>query len=302
MAKIHTVDWTPAVISHPTTVIAPRANWFGVLGERFRNAFGRVSPSEVVSGIPGSATDHYGIPYSLTEEFTAVYRMHPLVPDDYDFRRVADNQPLRQMDFSELTGPAAEQVLDELAIDDVVYSLGTTHPGVVTLHNYPRFLQEFTRPDGKRQDIAATDILRIREIGVPRYNEFRRLLHLKPAGSFAELTDNPQWAEQLERVYAGDIERVDLMVGMYAERRPKGFAFSDTAFRIFILMASRRINSDRFLTRDFTDEVYTPVGMRWLSQNNMVTVLLRHFPALAPAMRGVDNAFWPWQPVVAPAG
>ena len=38
------------------------------------------------------------------------------------------------------------------------------------------------------------------------------------------------------------------MIGMYAERKPKGFGFSDTAFRIFILMASRRLESDRFFT------------------------------------------------------
>ena len=39
-------------------------------------------------------------------------------------------------------------------------------------------------------DLAATDILRIRELGVPRYNEFRRLLHLKPRRVFDELTDD----------------------------------------------------------------------------------------------------------------
>ncbi len=59
---------------------------------------------------------------------------------------------------------------------------------------------------------------------------------------FAALTDKPQWAQELRRLYDNDIERVDLMVGMYAERRPQGFAFSDTAFRIFALMASRRLN------------------------------------------------------------
>ena len=36
MAKIHTVDWTPAIIAHPTTVRALRANWCGLLGERLR--------------------------------------------------------------------------------------------------------------------------------------------------------------------------------------------------------------------------------------------------------------------------
>jgi len=52
-----------------------------------------------------------------------------------------------------------------------------------------------------------------------------------------------------------------LMVGLFAERLPEGFAFSDTAFRIFILMASRRLNSDRFFTTDFTPEVYSEPGL-----------------------------------------
>ncbi|MBO0845365.1 MAG: hypothetical protein J2P22_08130 [Nocardioides sp.] len=103
-------------------------------------------------------------------------------------------------------------------------------------------------PGRTLQDLAATDILRSRELGVPRYNDFRRLIHLEPVSTFDELTDNPGWAREIHDLYDGDIDQVDLQVGMYAERRPRGFAFSDTAFRIFILMASRRLNSDRFFT------------------------------------------------------
>ena len=69
---------------------------------------------------------------------------------------------------------------------------------------------------------------------------------------------------------------------MFAEPLPKGFAFSDTAFRIFILMASRRLNSDRFFTTDYTPQVYTQAGMDWIDANDMSTVLLRHYPGLAP--------------------
>jgi hypothetical protein len=59
---------------------------------------------------------------------------------------------------------------------------------------------------------------------------------------------------------------------MYAQPRPPGFAFSDTAFRIFILMASRRLNSDRFFIRDYTPHVYTKTGMDWTNDNTMATV------------------------------
>jgi hypothetical protein len=297
LAKIHTAEWTPAIISHPTTVYALRANWFGIAGERIARSFGRISDSEVISGIPGAETEHYGVPFSLTEEFASVYRMHPLLPDEFDLRSLDGDRPLAQLSFPELAGPRAKDVDARFALGDVFYSFGTTHPGAIVLRNYPRFLQEFTRPDGKVIDLASTDILRIRELGVPRYCEFRRQLHLTPPTSFAELTDDAELAAEISDIYGGDIEQVDLMVGLFAEQRPTGFAFSDTAFRIFILMASRRLNSDRFFTRDFRPEIYSPAGLQWVRDNDMRTVLLRHFPELRPALRGVDNAFAPWKRV-----
>jgi len=81
MAKIHTVEWTPAILAHPALQIGMNANWWGIVGEKLTKAVGRVSKtSEAISGIPGSGVDHHGIPYSLTEEFVSVYRMHSLIP------------------------------------------------------------------------------------------------------------------------------------------------------------------------------------------------------------------------------
>ena len=42
--------------------------------------------SDLVSGIVGSRADHHTAPYALTEEFTAVYRMHPLLPETVALR------------------------------------------------------------------------------------------------------------------------------------------------------------------------------------------------------------------------
>ena len=292
MAKIHTVEWTPAIIAHPTTKYGMRANWYGILGKRL----GKLSKGEVLGGIPGSATDHHGVPYSLTEEFVAVYRMHPLLPDDFTFRSIETDEVLQERTFRDLGVRDVRARLDEVGLVDSFYSFGIAHPGAITLHNYPRFLQELHKPDGTVVDLAAIDVLRIRERGVPRYNEFRRLFHLKAPETFEELTDNPEWARELREVY-GDVEHVDLMVGLYAEPLPKGFGFSDTAFRVFILMASRRLKSDRFFTRDYNAETYTQTGLDWIDETSMSDVLLRHFPELEPALRGVDNAFAPWRRV-----
>jgi hypothetical protein len=303
MAKIHTVEWTPAITDHPVLHVAMRGNWWGLEGETLHRLFGRFSKSEVISGIPGSQGDHHGAPYQLTEEFVSVYRLHPLIPDEVEFRRAADGELLKRVPFKDVALLNAEKVLDagDLTAPDLWYSLGTQHPGAVCLHNFPAFLTDLTLPDGLRLDLAAVDIIRDRERGLPRYNEFRRALHLKPVASFAELTDNPVWAKELEEVY-GDVERVDLQVGMQAETPPSGFGFSDTAFRVFILMASRRLKSDRFLTHCYTAEFYTKEGLQWIADNDMRTVVRRHYPEVAPALEGLKNAFAPWREVAAPQG
>ena len=297
LAKIHTVEWTPAIINHPTSVRALYGDWWGIQGERLSRLFGRLSEREVISGVVGSPTNHFGVPYSLTEEFVAVYRMHPLLPDDYVFRSAEDHRVRLERDFDGVAQRSALDVLAQVPMSDLFYSFGVAHPGQLTLHNFPRGLQEFKRPNGGPwQDLAATDILRTRELGVPRYTAFRKLLHMRPISTFKELTDNPAWEEQLRQVYNDDIDRVDLMVGMFAEPKPAKFAFSDTAFRIFVLMATRRLTSDRFFTTDFTPQVYTQTGLDWVADNTMSTVILRHFPSLRPALRTVSNAFNPWSP------
>jgi hypothetical protein len=217
LAKIHTIEWTPALLDHPTARHGLNANWWGLAGKTIKRLKGRIIDNEVISGIVGGHPDHFGVPYSLTEEFVSVYRMHPLIPDDYTFRAVASDEVLQEREFAQVAQRPAMELMDQVDMRDLFYSFGIAHPGAITLHNYPRGLQNFERPDGIRQDLAATDIFRSRELGVPRYNEFRKLLHLKPINSFEDLTDDPVWVEELRRVYDNDVDQLDQMIGMYAE-------------------------------------------------------------------------------------
>jgi hypothetical protein len=202
---------------------------------------------------------------------------------------------LQERTFEQLNALHVRECLEQIPIVDAMYTFGTSHPGAISLHNYPRSLQRFNKPDGELLDLASIDIVRTRERGVPRYNEFRRLFHLKAPETFLELTGgDTKAAAELEKVY-GDVERVDLMIGMYAEPKPKGFGFSDTAFRVFVLMASRRLEADRFFTTDYRPEVYTQTGIDWVENNSFRSVLLRHFPELAPSLEGVANPFAPWK-------
>jgi len=300
MAKIHTVEWTPAILPHPVVRTAMNVNWSGLIGEDREELATLLDDRELLGGIVGSKADHHTAPYSLTEEFVAVYRMHPLMPDDYAFHSAVTGRLLEKRDLNEIAGRRTPSIAERLTMPDLFYSFGTCHPGALTLHNYPRHLQNLTRDDGEHLDLAAVDILRDRERGVPRYNQFRRLLHKDGIKSFDELTDNPEWRRQLKTVYNGELESVDLMTGLYAEPLPENFGFSETAFRVFILMASRRLKSDRFFTDDFRPEIYTEFGIEYIRKNTMLHILRRHYPQLAPALQGVTNAFAPWKQLTGP--
>jgi hypothetical protein len=295
MAKIHTVEWTPAILPHPATEIAMEVNWWGLLGQEFKRTLGRIGDSELISGIIGSPTDHHAAPYYLTEEFTSVYRMHPLIPDEFNFYSHGDGKLIATKEFAEGFDKQTRPLMEEIGMANLFYSFGIAHPGAITLHNYPHFLRQLVKPNGEAFDLAAVDILRDRERGVPRYNRFRELVGRGRVKSFEEITSNPQWVKELKQVYDNDVDQVDLMIGLFAEDLPKGFGFSDTAFRVFILMASRRLKSDRFFTKDYRAEVYTQEGLDWIDRNTMLTVLRRHHPELAPALVGIDNAFKPWR-------
>jgi hypothetical protein len=347
IAKIHTVEWTTALLQNPALQIGMKANWWGLFTESFTKTFGRISPTEAFSGIPNSGVDHRGVDFTLTEEFVSVYRLHALMPDELKLWSLKDGNLLETFDLTEKNGikgiigsqrdlihpeiidsqghihPSHERVKNIPSMtthewqNNLWFSFGRANPGQLILHNYPNYMRDLTRETpgptvgNTREviketiDLATIDILRDRERGVPRYNRFRELFHLKPIKSFDELRNDPEHPEipeQLRAIYGqtngrDNVDALDLMVGMFAEAKPDGFAISDTAFRVFILMASRRIKSDRFMAQGFNADVFTPEGIEWVNNNSMLSILCRHHPELAPALYGLENAFVPWHDI-----
>lgn len=296
IAKFHTVEWTPAILATDALHTAMNLNWFGPRPSDWLTRLGLwLTDVHALKGIPETLPDHHAAPYSLTEEFVTVYRMHPLIPDDYVFCSSATGERTKNLSFNEIQGSAAETAMRDIGMNDGLYSFGIAHPGAITLHNFPRSLQSFVR-EGERIDLSVVDLVRTRRRGVPRYNAFRKALHKQPVRDFSEMTSSPESNRILKEVY-GDPDKVDTVVGLLGETPPNGFGFSDTAFRIFILMASRRLQSDRFLTVDFRPEIYTAFGLDWIAQNSMTSVILRHCPELAATLPREASAFAPWSPV-----
>lgn len=255
-----------------------------------------------------------GSVYAMTEEFVAVYRMHSLIPDyleiipigqlPEDARAAKATSSVR---FDECLGPGARDVVEKYGMAELFYSFGHTHPGKLVLHNFPPSLRRLTTDKIEDRDLATVDILRDRERGVPRYTRFRHLIRGDRIETFEELTgaagiapDHKEYparkklADELRAVYRS-VDDVDVMVGLHAEMPRKGFAFCETAFFVFALMAPLRLRCDRFYTSSYREDIYTPTGIAWVNENTMTTVLKRHFGGeLAATLMNVDNAFAPW--------
>ncbi|MGW7417210.1 peroxidase family protein [Streptomyces sp. NPDC054863] len=295
MAKIHTVEWTPGILDTPVVRRAMNANWYGLLPRWVTRRFGPIG-GEALSGCLGSRTAHHAAPFSMTEEFVSAYRLHPLIPDELTIRDHRRGRARELIGFDDMQGATTRSAIDAYGTTDLLYSFGTAHPGALVLHNHPDALRNLSRLSGEHIDLGTVDILRDRERGIPRYNAYRQMLRKRPVASFDELTGgHAEDTSLLRELYENRLDRVDTLVGNLAEPRPAGFGFSDSLFRIFILMASRRLKSDRFFTTDYRPEIYTAEGLEWVDRNSMVTVLLRHHPELGPALAGTTNAFAPWE-------
>ena len=307
MAKIHTVEWTPAVLPNEGLDSALNANWYGIATNLFKVGRHRKTLAGInlanpeLGGVVGNPTDKHGEPYSLTQEFVEVYRLHSLLPETLKLSHIGEKGETEEVPLPATRQAGSPKITDRFSMADLLHSFGKQLPGQLVLNNFPKFMQELSIPGNPVFDMGAIDILRARERGVPRYNEFRRQLGLNPISSFDDLTDDKEQVAKIKEVYgdrAEDVEKLDLLVGTLSEgHRPTGFGFGETMFQIFILNATRRLQADRFYTDCYNEETYTREGLQWIDDADLKTVLLRNYPELAKTdLANVTNAFEPWEP------
>lgn len=308
IAKIHTIDWTVELLKTDTLWAGMRINWYGLLGKKFKDLFGHVC-GPILSGLVGlKRTVDHGTPYSLTEEFVSVYRMHSLLPDKFLLRDINSTisqhkfPPIQQeVPMKEMVGKEGEKRLSKIGMEKMLVSMGYQACGAVTLWNYPSWMRNLVAHDINGEDrsdpvdMAALEIYRDRERNIARYNEFRRNLLMIPISKWEDLSDDEQVIEALSEVYGDDVEKLDLQVGLHAEKKIKGFAISETAFFIFLLIASRRLEADRFFTTNFNAKTYTQKGLEWVNKTETLKdVIDRHFPEMTTRWMRCLSAFSVW--------
>ncbi len=294
MAKIHTVDWTPVALNNKTMTDGLITNY----GQERTEPFSKIFNEDELGGIWGNKIHKAGVPYEMEEDFVQSYQqMHALVPDDLKLFDYKTDKPIADIPMDHALQGDAHTVIKNAGFDNVLYSLQKDKAGQIAAHNDPNFMRDLNIR-GNHIDLTAIDILRGREKHLPRYNEYLREMHMPPVKSFEELIpDNPKMREEVRKVYNNDIEKVDTVIGSLAEwpgRSAQTMGFSGSTFLEFILMASRRVQSDRFYTTDFRPEVYTPEGIdRVRGLGGMKDIINRNAPNLKNIEEQRQSAFHP---------
>jgi hypothetical protein len=257
IAKIHTIEWTTQLLYDEPLFRGMNSNWNGLIHEdngvsrALARVVGRLGESgdrkksndwyAVLAAGPGifglgsdrkdwslanpdhvnGGVNHFGSPFNFPEEFVTVYRLHALVPDLLEYRRLGQPNAISQkVPVVETFRGKATGAMHERGLANWALSMGRQRLGALALQNHPRFLQNLSMgrlktPTGKI-DVAALDLIRDRERGVPRFNEFRRQYGLRQLTSFDDfISRRPMSASE-----RADQQRlVDTLRAVYGQHR-----------------------------------------------------------------------------------
>jgi len=140
--------------------------------------------------------NHFGSPFNFPEEFVTVYRLHALLPDLIEMRRLADpNAIVAKVPVVKTFRGDATAAVRDAGLPSWAVSLGRQRLGLLTLQNMPAFLQNLPlrgrlpKSPTDRIDVTALDLIRDRSHGLPRFNEFRREYGLQQLTSFDDFVD-----------------------------------------------------------------------------------------------------------------
>ena len=124
IAKVHTVEWTTQLLYNEPVFLAMNANWSGLFDphtlvtsalktvidglakstntDKTTQWYSVFATGPGIFGLGNDKPDvngginHFGSPFNFPEEFVTVYRLHPLVPDLIEFRRLRANPDIIQ--------------------------------------------------------------------------------------------------------------------------------------------------------------------------------------------------------------
>lgn len=183
---------------------------------------------------------------SIANEFsTAAFRFgHSTLNDE--FRLVGNDGEDLAESISLANAYFTPELLEETGIDAFLKYSSSTQSQEIDLgvvDSLRNFL--FGAPGSGGLDLVSLNIQRGRDHGLADYNATREAYGLESVESFADITSNEDVQANLESLY-GDVNNIDLWVGLLAEDHTENGSLGETATTIIADQFERLRDGDRF--------------------------------------------------------
>lgn len=189
-------------------------------------------------------------------EFNLLYRWHGLVPDQL----IVNNQIVKASSYR-----WNNELLEAEGLASIISNASAQAAGRIGLGNNPVFLME-----SEYQTIKMG-----RDFRLQSYNVYRQNFGLAKLKDFTELTRDSSLRQKLETLY-GDIDKLELVVGLFAEEPQPGALFGSLMLTMVAYDAFTQIYTNPLLSRAiYTVETLTSYGLELINATSSIDMLVR---------------------------
>lgn len=196
-------------------------------------------------------------PNWIPVEFNLLYRWHSLVPEQVQWAGAAI--PVTECQFNNAR-------LIDAGLAAAFVSASETQAWALGLFNTMEMLR----------DTEIRSIEQGRTNRLTSYNDYRACAHYPRVTRFEQISGDPAVVETLRQVYGGQIDRIEFIVGLFAEDLPPRSALPPLIGRMVAADAfSHALTNPLLSPACYTEATFTPTGLGIIETTNSLVDLVR---------------------------
>ena len=203
----------------------------------------------------------------ISIEFSLLYRWHSMVPDHF----FIDDNPYESDEYRSNT-----PLVMDYGVEKIITSATVQKTGRIGLGNTPdMFFDPLPIPNDDRS-VMQRMVDRSREAKLASYNEYRKAFSLNPISSFEELSDDPALCEELKTLYKNNIDDVEWLVGIFAEKHEDGGMLGELMTQMVAYDAFTHALTNPLLSKNiFHSGTFSEKGMSIIENTETLSAIIR---------------------------
>lgn len=192
----------------------------------------------------------------MSIEFNFVYRWHSSLPEAIQYNGASKNTKETLWN---------NQLILDSDIGMLLQETSTQPASKIGLFNTPDFLI-------KPAEVPTIELSR--KVQLASYNDYRYAYKFPRVTQFDQITGNPRTQELLQQLY-GDVDKVELYVGLFAEDTPSNSLLGPLATRVIAIDALTHVLTSPLLAENiYNKDTFSPVGWEIIHETKTLSDLV----------------------------